>query len=89
MKSLLFQGVTPFIEPPECGTNPCRTEVPLTIRRNGRLYKFVLRDRVVPEDPYLTMVKAKAFSIQQGEPYRMQLVARGPRDLLIKDNVVI
>jgi hypothetical protein len=89
MKSLLFQGVTPFIEPPECGANPCRTEVPITLKRHGRLYRFVLRDKVVPEDPYLTMVRAKAFSIAQGEPYRMQPVARGPRDLLIKDNVVI
>ncbi len=89
MKSLLFQGVTPFNEPPECGALPCRTEVPITLRKNGRLYKFVLRDKVVPEDPYLVMVKATAFAIQTGEPYVGRSPDRGVRDFLIKTSVVI
>jgi len=89
MKSLLFQGVTPFIQPPACAANPCRTEVPITLRKNGRLYHFVLRDKVVPEDPYLVLVKAAAFAIAQGEPYSGLVPDRGTRDFLIKDSVVI
>ncbi len=89
MKSLLFQGVTPFVEPPACALNPCRTEVPITLRKNGRLYRFILRDKVVPEDPYLVMVKAAAFAISEGEPYSGQVPDRGTRDFLIKDSVII
>jgi len=89
MKSLLHQGVSPFEVPPECGSIPCRSEVPITIRKNGRLYQFVLRDKVVPEDPYLVMVKAIAFSIAQGEPYAGKAPDRGVRDFLIKDSVII
>ncbi len=89
MKSLLFQGVTPFSVPPACAANPCRVEVPITLRRDGRLYRFVLRDKIVPEDPYLVMVKAAAFSIAQSEPYAGRIPDRGTRDLLIKDSVVI
>ena len=90
MKSLLFQsGASPFSEPSGCGALPCRTEVPITIRRDGRLYKFVLRDRIVPEDGYLTMVKAVAFAIQQNEPYAGQPPTRSVRDFLVKSSVVI
>lgn len=89
MKSLLFQGVTPFVEPPECGVAPCRTEVPITIRKNGRMYTFVLRDKVMPEDPYLVLVKATAFAISQGESYNGRSPDRGVRDFLIKNLVII
>lgn len=90
MKSLLFQaGQTPFDEPPACGIDPCRTEVPVTIRKDGRLYRFVMRDKVVPEDPYLVMVKASAFAISEGEPYNGKPPGRDIRDFLIKDAVVI
>lgn len=89
MRSLLFQGVTPFEEPPACAAVPCRTEVPVNIRKNGRLYKLILRDKVVPEDPYLVMLKAQAFAISQGEPYVGRPPDRSVRDFLIKDTVVI
>lgn len=88
MKSLLHQGVTPFVIPPECAVI-CRTEVPITIRKGGRLYRFVLRDKVVPEDPYLTLVKAAAFAIAQAEPYNGRSPDRAIKDFLIKDTVVI
>ena len=87
MKSLLFQGVTPFVEPEFCA--PGRTEIPITIRQQGRLYKFVLRDRIAPEDPYLVLVRAAAHSIQTGEPYNGTPPNRGVRDFLIKQSVVI
>jgi len=89
MKSLLFQGVTPFTEPPGCAGVPCRTEVPVVIRKNGRLFRITLRDKVVPEDPYLVMLKAQAFAISQGEPYVGRPPDRAVRDFLIKDTVVI
>lgn len=89
MRSLLFQGVTPFEQPPACAANPCRTEVPITLRKNGRLYKLVLRDKVVPEDPFLVLVKAAAFARAQGEPYKGIIPDRSARDFLIKDSVVI
>lgn len=88
MKSLLFQnGATPFEEPLECGVG--RQEVPVVVRKDGRLYRFVLRDKIAPEDPYLVMVKAAAFSIQTGEPYNGTPPNRGVKDFLIKQSVVI
>lgn len=90
MKSLLFQpGATPFTEPPECSAIPCRTEVPITLRKFGRLYNFVLRDKVVPEDALLVLVKATAFSISQAEPYVGRAPDRAFKDFLIKDTVII
>lgn len=87
MKSLLFQDATPFVEPPACG--PCRKEVRVVFKKNGRLYTMVLRDKIAVEDPYLTMVKAAAFAIRQGEPYVMQPPPRKVRNFLIHSNVVI
>lgn len=89
MKSLLYQGVTPFEEPSDCGLIPCRTEVPITINKEGRLYRFVLRDKVVPEDAYLMMVKASAFAVANEEPFNAQVPDRSIKDFLIKDSVVI
>jgi hypothetical protein len=89
MKSLLFQGLTPFTEPPDCAAIPCRTEIPIFIKSKGRTYEFVLRDKVVPEDPYLILVKAIAFALYTGEPYNGTFPGRGVRDFLIKNSVVI
>lgn len=90
MKSLLFQeGATPFSEPEQCGVTPCRTEIPISIRKDGRLYKFVLRDKVIPEDAYLTLVKALAFAVQMNEPYAGQSPERSVKDFMVKNNVVI
>lgn len=87
MKSLLFQGNTPLAEPASCG--PCRKEVRIVFKKNGRLYTMVLRDKISVEDPYLTMVKAAAFAIQAGEPYKMLAPPRKVRNFLIRSNVVI
>lgn len=86
-KSILFSGTLPYVDPPGCG--PCRVEVPFTLRKNGRLYKFMVRDKIVVEDPYLILVKAAAFAIREGEPYPGVPPARSVRDFLIKQNVVI
>lgn len=90
MKSLLYQqGQTPFIDPSGCGALPCRNEVRVNIEREGRLYNFVMRDRVVPEDVHLMMVRAIAFAIQTNEPYAGKPPERAVKDFLVKSNVVI
>lgn len=88
MKSLLFQsGATPFAEPDGCGAG--RSEVPIQLRKNGRIYTFIARDKLMPEDPYLVLVKAAAFAIQTGEAYNGTPPNRSIRDFLIKSSVVI
>lgn len=89
MRSLLFQGITPLIEPRSCGAIPCRTEIPINIKKDGRMYQFILRDRIVPEDLYLPMVKAIGFAIGQNEPYAGKAPERPVRDFLVKSNVVV
>lgn len=90
MKSLLFQpGTTPFSEPSSCTALPCRTEVRIPIRKGGRIYTYVLRDKIVPEDPYLILVKAAAFAILTGEGYNGTPPDRSVKNFLIKNNVTI
>jgi hypothetical protein len=84
-KSLLFTGDVPFGVPPGC--EPCRQEVAVTIRKNGRLYTMTMRDKIVVEDPYLVLVKAEAFALGQGEPYAGIVPPRSLRDFLIKNNL--
>lgn len=86
-KSLLFTGDLPFSVPAGCA--PGRQEVPVTIRKFGRLYKFILRDKITVEDPYAILVKAAAFAVQEGEPYAGRTPERSVRDFLIKSSVVI
>ena len=89
MKSLLYvAGATNLTLPPGCGICD-RVEVPISIRSDGRIYRFILRDKVVVEDPYLVMVKALAFSIRQGEPYPATPPSRKIRDFLIKTRDVV
>ncbi len=87
MKSLLFRDVTPFTESADCA--PGRTEVTVSMKKDGRIYRFVIRDKVTVEDPYLVLVKARAFAIRTGEPFGAQPPSRSIRDFLIKSSVVI
>ena len=86
-KSLLFQPGAILAEPPECG--PCRTEIFSTIMKNGRLYRFVVRDKIIPEDPYLVLVKAGAFAVRLREPYMGRTPDPSLKDFLIKSSSVI
>lgn len=87
-KSLLFQDATELRIPPGCGLNE-RVEVPVSLRKNGRIYHFMLRDKIVPEDLLSIMVKAAAFAISQGEPYAGTPPPRSVKDFLIKTDTVI
>jgi hypothetical protein len=89
MKSLLFQGETNFTEPSSCVALPCREEVTINLRKDNRIYRFVLRDKIVPEDPYFMLVKASAFAIRVSEPFNGRSPKRSVKDFLIKDSVVI
>lgn len=87
-KSLLYQEATQMVVPPGCSLGE-RVEVPVTLRKNGRLYRFMLRDKIVPEDLLNIMVKAAAFAISQGEPYAGTPPPRAVKDFLIKTDTVI
>lgn len=89
MRSLLAQGKTPFTVPDGCALEPCRVEVEFSFRENGRIYRFVARDKIFPEDPYLVLVKAAAFAVQQAEPYNGRTPERNVKDFLVKQNLVI
>jgi hypothetical protein len=87
MRSLLYQGGTPLSQPLLCGLG--RNEAEIVLEKNNRRYTLKIRDKITIEDPYLTMVKATAFSIQTGEPYSGRPPERAFKDFLIKDNIVI
>jgi len=89
MKSLLFQGTTVLTLPSSCVSLPCRQEVTVSLRKDNRLYNYVVRDKIVPEDPYLVMVKAAAFAVRVSEPYNGTPPTRAVKDFLIKDSIVI
>ena len=86
-KSLLFQPGQLLQEPPECG--PGRQEVTAKFRKDGRFYNLTVRDKVVPEDPYIVQIKAAAFATKTGEPYMGRVVPRSLRDVFIKNAVTI
>ena len=85
MKSILFQPSNPFRGAEPCA--PCRTEETFTIHKNGYIYTFVMRDKLIPEDPYIVLIKAAAFSIQYASPYPGGEPPRAVRDFLIKGAV--
>lgn len=87
-RSLLFQADPQFEVPPGCGLCD-RVEVPVSLRKDGRIYRFILRDKLVVEDLLLVGVKAAAFAISQSEPYSGTPPSRAARDVLIKQDVVI
>lgn len=87
-QSLLFQPNPPFAVPPGCSLCD-RTEVPVSLRKNGRIYRFILRDKIVTDDILLVMMKAAAFSISESEPYAGTPPSRTVRDILIKQDTVI
>lgn len=89
MKSLLYQEGSPFSASADCTTLPCRLEIPISIRKYGRIYNFVLRDRIIPEDPYLILSKATGFALRTGEIYNGTPPKRTVKDFLIKSSVIV
>lgn len=87
MKSILFGDSLPFGEVIGCDAGRQETEV--TVEDAGRLYHVVVRDKIMVEDPYLVLVKAEAFALQQGEVFNAKPTPRDVKDFLIRSNVVI
>ena len=87
-RSTLYQPGSTMLVPPGCGLCD-RVEIPISLRKDGRIYRFVLRDKVVVEDIVIVMMKAAAFAISQGEPYAGTPPPRQLKDFLIKQDSVI
>ena len=85
MRSLLSLPTSPFPDAVLCPAG--RTEQEFTIHRNGLLYRFVLRDKVTIEDPYLVLVKATAFAIRHGTGYPGGEPPKELKDALLKTPV--
>ena len=68
---------------------PCRTEETYSIHKNGYIYNFVVRDKIAVEDPYITAVKAYAFSVRFASVFPGSEPSRAIRDFLIKGAVVV
>lgn len=86
-RSLLFKEGQILDEPALCG--PGRQEAVVQFVKDGRLYRATIRDKQVIEDPYLNLVKAAAFAIQEGEPYMGRVVPRASRDLFIRSSILV
>ena len=56
---------------------------------NGRMITVILRDTIVPEDPYINMCRAKCLALRTGEPYDSDRTSRVIKDQLIKTNVTL
>lgn len=70
--------------------NDCRTVAARTYRiQDGTVVRVILRDAVVPEDPYLNMVRAQLYSIRTGEAYGSNRTDRDVKDSLIKTTITI
>jgi hypothetical protein len=67
-----------------------RTEVSRTYSlNNGRLITVILRDTIVPEDPYINMARARCLALRTGEPFDSDRTSRVIKDQLIKTNVTL
>lgn len=68
----------------------CRVEVyqryPLA---NGKVVTVILRNTVVPEDPYLNLARAQALSVRTSEAFDANRVSKKIKDALIKTNISI
>lgn len=87
IKSLLYSGTLSYGIPAGCALG--RREESVTLKKDGRRYRAILRDKIAIEDPYLVLVRAAAFAVQQAEAYAGRVPERSIRDFLIKTSVVI
>ena len=62
-----------------------RTEVSRTFPlAGGRQVTLILRDAIVPEDPFLNLARAQALALRTGEPFDATMTRRKIKDSLIK-----
>jgi len=56
---------------------------------NGRLVRVILRNSLVPEDPFLVLAREKALTVRTGETFSASPTTRTIKDSLIKTNITI
>ena len=77
---------------PKAATNkvPVRNELVISFPlADGTIRRAIIRDKIVVEDPYLKLVRAKLFSIQQNDEFAAELTTRKIKDALIKQHIQI
>lgn len=77
---------------PKAATNkiPVRNEVIIRFPlADGTIRTAIIRDKIVVEDPYLKLVRAKLHSIKVNSDFAAELTTRKIKDALIKQNIQI
>lgn len=77
---------------PKAATNkiPVRNEVIVSFPlADGTIRTAIVRDKLVVEDPYLKLVRAKIFSIRMNSDFDADLTSRSIKDTLIKQLIEI
>lgn len=82
-----FQSLTSSMNVP-AGCTSCRTESTFSMILNGEKVTVTLRDKILPEDPFLTMVRATAFAIARGGDYRGVPPGRDVRGDLVRGGAI-
>ena len=77
---------------PKAATNkvPVRNELIVSFPlADGTIRRAIIRDKIVVEDPYLKLVKAKLYSIKANDDFTAELTSREIKNALIKQNIQI
>jgi len=61
-----------------------RTERTTTMVVGNYTVRVITRDSIIPEDPYLNLVRAAAFQVSEKGPFPVPPVGRDIKDFLIK-----
>lgn len=64
-----------------------RTERTTALTVGKYSVEVIVRDSIVPEDPYLNMVRAAAFQLVEKGAFPVPPVTRNVKDFLIKTNL--
>ena len=85
--------VTPPVPSMDGSASEHRREKVVVTMVGGNQVTMIIRDTIVPEDPYLSMVRAAAYLYQQGsgpsKRFPVPPVSRQLKDVLIKTDLVI
>ncbi|MFW9801195.1 MAG: hypothetical protein ACFFFC_00965 [Candidatus Thorarchaeota archaeon] len=75
---------------PKAATNkvPIRNEVVVSLPvADGTIRRAIIRDKMVVEDPYLTLVRAKLHSIKMNATFAAEITSRNIKDIIIRQNI--
>lgn len=85
--------VTPPVAVRDGSDSEYRRERIVVTMVGGNRVTMIIRDSIVPEDPYLNMVRAAAYLYQKGggptQRFPVPPVSRQLKDVLIKTDLVI